>query len=201
MFHGIAPQDKEFPPSILSLGYSKTVATGSMSKAWSLAGIRVGWVASRSPEIIEQCAKARHYTTIAVSQIDQQIASFALDAHCVHNLLARNIQLASTNLAIVEAFVKEHPKTCWWIRPRAGTTCLIQFIRGGEPVDDVALCRLLMEKRGVLLCPGSLCFGDGDGLFGYVRVGYVCETSALRAALEQLAEFMKVEYFQVPRKS
>jgi aspartate/methionine/tyrosine aminotransferase len=47
LFHGIGPMDAEFPPSILSLGYSKTISTGSMSKAYSLAGIRCGWIASR----------------------------------------------------------------------------------------------------------------------------------------------------------
>lgn len=42
LFHGISPVDKEFPPSLISMGYSKTIITGSMSKAYSLAGIRIG---------------------------------------------------------------------------------------------------------------------------------------------------------------
>lgn len=66
IFHSIGPMDPDFPPSLLSLAYPKAIVTGSLSKAYALAGIRVGWIASRSSEIIEACAQARHYTTISV---------------------------------------------------------------------------------------------------------------------------------------
>src|SRR6266566_4965130 len=58
LFHGLS--GNEIPPSVLSFGYGKTVATGSMSKAYSLAGIRIGWIASRDEAIIEAVAGARH---------------------------------------------------------------------------------------------------------------------------------------------
>ena len=76
----------------MSMGYKKTIVTGSMSKAYSLAGVRVGWVASRDPAIIESIAEARHYTIISVSQLDEAVAAYALSQSTVHNLLARNIQ-------------------------------------------------------------------------------------------------------------
>ena len=86
LFHGITPLDKNFPPSILSLGYANTIATGSLSKAYSLAGIRVGWIATRSPELVEKIAATRHYTTISVSQLDQAVAAFALAPETIHAL-------------------------------------------------------------------------------------------------------------------
>ena len=89
LFHSIGPMDAEFPPSILSMSYEKTIATGSLSKAYALAGIRVGWIASRSREIINACAQARDYSTISVSQVDDDIASFALSSETVHSLLGR----------------------------------------------------------------------------------------------------------------
>ncbi|THW82424.1 putative aminotransferase [Aureobasidium pullulans] len=49
LFHSV----QEVPPSIVSLGYEKCYATGSMSKAYSLAGIRLGWITSPSQSIIE----------------------------------------------------------------------------------------------------------------------------------------------------
>ena len=52
LFHGVTPMDSDFPPSILSLGYANTIVTGSLSKAYSLAGIRVGWIASRNRDFI-----------------------------------------------------------------------------------------------------------------------------------------------------
>ena len=198
LFHSISPGSPEFPPSILSLSYTKTIATGSLSKAYSLAGIRVGWIASRSPDIIEACAQARHYTTISVSQIDDQIAAFALGPSCIHALLHRNIQLAKRNLEILEKFVESHRWACEWVKPVAGTTAFIKFSKMGSEVDDVAFCETLIEQTGVMLVPGRTCFGDGTEFKGYVRFGFCCETAVLEEGLEKLSKFMKVGYKKLP---
>lgn len=194
IFHSVSPLSPEFPPSVLSLPYTKSLVTGSLSKAYSLAGIRVGWIGSRSPEIIAACIDARHYTCLSVSQVDDQIAAFALNPSCVHNLLGRNISLARRNLEIVEAFVKKHAWACEWSKPVAGTTTFVKFSRGGKEVDDVELCQQLLDKAGVLFCPGSMCFGGGKDFKGYVRMGFVCETEILIEGLEQLGNFMRNDY-------
>ncbi len=198
LFHSISPGAPEFPPSILSLPYAKTIATGSLSKAYSLAGIRVGWIASRSTKIIEACAQARDYTTISVGQLDDQIAAFALSPSCVHGLLHRNIQLAKVNLEILEKFVENHRWACEWIKPVAGTTAFIKFSQMGSEINDVAFCEALMEQTGVMLVPGSRCFGDGVDFKGFVRFGFCCETPVLEEGLEKLAKFMKLGYKKLP---
>lgn len=200
LFHGISPADPDYPPSLLSLGYENTVVTGSMSKAYSLAGIRVGWIAARSKPIIEKCMVCRDYTTISVSQLDDAIASYALAPHTIDNLLHRNIQLARGNLEILEQFVESHRWACEWIKPCAGTTAFVRFFskEGRQPVDDVAFCKLLQEKVGVLVVPGSQCFGRDGDFKGYVRIGYVCETEVLEKGLEKVGEFMKSRYGDVP---
>jgi len=196
LFHSISPMDKDFPPSILSLAYPKTIATGSLSKAYALAGIRTGWIASRSKEVIESCATARAYTTISVSQIDDQIATFALDPSCVHSLLGRNIKLAKTNLDILTRFIEEHRHICNWIKPVAGTTAFIKFSREGKMVDEVEFCKILQESTGVMFCPGSRCFGEE--FKGYVRMGYVCETKVLSEGLAELKGFLRDRYQMLP---
>ena len=198
LFHSISPGSPDFPPSVLSLWYAKTIATGSLSKAYSLAGIRVGWIASRSSEIIEACAQARDYTTISVSQLDDQIAAFALDNRCIHSLLSRNIQLARRNLEILESFVESHKWACEWVKPVAGTTAFIKFCHMGSPVDDVAFCESLMKDTSVMLVPGSRCFGDGQDFKGFIRFGFCCETDALEEGLEKMRLFMKKGYRTVP---
>lgn len=198
LFHSISPADKEFPPSILSLGYENTVATGSLSKAYALAGIRVGWIASRSKTIIEACASTRDYTTISVSQIDDAVARFALAPDCVSNLLQRNIGLAKKNLALLEAFVESHRWACDWVKPVAGTTAFVRFNKMGKPVDDVAFCEMLLERTGVMFVPGSACFGQGEDFKGYVRIGFVPETQVLEQGLEALKAFLEDGYEDVP---
>ena len=198
VFHGISPADPKFPPTILSLGYERTVATGSVSKAYSLAGLRVGWIASRDKSIIESIADARDYTTISVGQIDEAVASFALAPDCIHNLLKRNIDLARTNLAILEKFIDSHRWACDWVKPQAGTTAFVRFNKMGKPVDDVKFCEMLQERTGVMFVPGSLCFGGGEDFKGYVRIGYVNETEVLEQGLNALREFMEDGYEDVP---
>jgi aspartate/methionine/tyrosine aminotransferase len=174
---------------MLSMGYQKVVVTGSMSKAYAMAGIRIGWVASRSPEIIEKVAEARHYTTISVSSLDEQAAAFALDQKTVHKLLARNIQLAKANLEVLEKWVGKHEDECEWVKPFAGTTAFVRFHREGKAVDSVDFCERLLEKTGVLFVPGSECFGPE--FKGWVRIGFVCHTQVLKDGLAEATKFLR----------
>lgn len=188
VFHSISPLDKEFPPSLVSMGYQNVVVTGSMSKAYSLAGIRIGWIASRNSEIIEKIAAARHFTTISVSGLDEQVAAFALHPSTVHGLLARNIQLAKTNLALLEKFVLKNEDECEWVKPLAGTTAFVKFHREGKPVDSRDFCKKLLEKTGVLIAPGS-CFGEEWK--GYVRIGFVNHTNIIEEGLNEMTKFVR----------
>ncbi|KXJ89552.1 pyridoxal phosphate-dependent transferase [Microdochium bolleyi] len=215
LYHSLGPSSSSssptdsIPRSVVTLAsssstdtrYENVISTGSMSKAWAMAGIRVGWVATRSAVICAAIAKARDYTTISVSQIDDQLARYALSAEVRPQLAARNLQLARTNLQKLAAFV-ENPevgaKVCEWVRPSAGTTAFIRFFEksdGGtsakQPVDDVALCKDLLDKTRVMFVPGSRCFGEGEDFRGYVRVGYVCHTDVLEQGLAALEEYVK----------
>ncbi|KAF2476496.1 PLP-dependent transferase [Lindgomyces ingoldianus] len=192
IFHSISPVDPEFPPSLLSMGYKNTIVTGSMSKAYALAGIRVGWIASRSSSIIEKIVEARHYTTISVSQLDEQVAAYALHQNTIHSLLSRNIQLAKANLAVLEKFVDKNDETCEWVKPLAGTTAFVKFHIEGKPVDSVDFCKRLIEKTGVLFVPGSECFGKE--FKGYVRIGFVNNTEVVEEGMKKVTQFLRKEF-------
>nr|POF15529.1 capreomycidine synthase [Quercus suber] len=196
LLHGISPISPDFPPSMLSMGYSNVIASGSMSKAYALAGLRIGWLASRNRALIDQCAISRDYTTISVSRLDQNVAAFALSPETIHSLLGRNIQLAKTNLELLERFVVKHDEFCTWTKPVAGTTAFIKFSRDGKPVDAVALCKLLHEKYSVMILPGDV--GFGDEFQGYVRIGYCNRTEVLKDGLEEMRKFMRKDYDDVP---
>lgn len=189
LYHGI--EEDKIPPSALSLGWEKTVVTSSMSKAWALAGIRVGWIASRDASIIEKVAVARDYTTISVSQLDDQVATYALSDKVRPHLIQRNMALARQNLALLEDFVRDHSDYVSWVKPNAATVAFVQFKKGGHPVDDEQFCVDVLEKTKVMILPGCKCFGNGNAFKGYVRIGYVSETEVLREALEQLSAYVR----------
>ncbi|KAJ0416492.1 pyridoxal phosphate-dependent transferase [Aspergillus carlsbadensis] len=194
LFHSVSP----IPPSILSLGYDKVVATSSLSKAYSLAGLRVGWIASRDSSIIDLCVNSRSYALVTLSQVDEHLASLALSPPTVHSLLERNIALSKRNLQVVQDFIDEHPSTCQWIQPVGAPIGFVKFVKDGKPIDDVEFCTRLLEKKSVLLVPGSKCFGDGEDFQGYVRLGFGEETEHLQAALDAVHEFLEEEYGDLP---
>lgn len=192
---------KETVTSLLDLGYERTVVTGSMSKAFSLAGIRVGWLASGSEDILKSCAAARDYTSISVSQIDDQIAAVATSQEVMNKILDRNIRLAVKNKAAVQALIDEFSSICSWIAPCGGTTAMIQIRHpSGELVDDIEFCRALQKTTGTMLVPASHCFGDGQDFVGFVRIGYVCRHEELVEGLEKLRSYLRDHFLVSPPK-
>lgn len=198
VFHSISPADEDFPSSAINMGYDRVVVTGSFSKAYSMAGLRVGWIACKNKEIIEQIAETRHYTTISVSMLDQAIAAEAVSDRCVHNLLSRNIRLAKKNLELLSNFIDEHNWACSFVKPVAGTTCLVRFHKMGKPIDDVMFCQEVQKKTGVMFVPASKCFGGGTDFKGHVRIGFVSETEVLKNGLDELRKFMEDDYADLP---
>ncbi|KAL5335609.1 pyridoxal phosphate-dependent transferase [Aspergillus crustosus] len=202
LFHSIDPAspDQDIPPSILTFGYENTIATSALSKAYSLAGLRIGWIASLSPAIIEAALNVRSYALITASSVDEQIASYALDPVRVQGLLDRNFALARHNLKIVQAFIDKHSDILRWVSPVGGPVGFVQFTRDGRPVDDVELCIQLLEKKSVLLVPGRKCFayrGNGD-FAGFVRLGFGNQTADLLAALGALERLIQQDFGGVP---
>ncbi|KAK5090661.1 hypothetical protein LTR05_000836 [Lithohypha guttulata] len=198
IFHSIQPSSDDFPPSAINMGYGNVIVTGSFSKAYSLAGLRTGWIACKNQEIIEKIAEIRHYTTISVSMLDQAVAAEAVNDRCVHALLGRNIQLAKKNLETLSDFIDEHNWACSWVKPLAGTTCMVRFHKMGKPIDDVVFCETLQKKTGVMFVPGSRCFGHGTDFKGHVRIGFVCEHDVLKAGLDALRTFMEEDFADLP---
>ncbi|KAF7563248.1 hypothetical protein G7046_g880 [Stylonectria norvegica] len=190
LFHGGVQGKGGVPVPATALDYEKTVVTGSMSKGYALAGIRIGWIATKDKAIMSALVSARDYTTISVSQLDDQIASYALSPEVRGPLIDRNTELAKTNLKLLKTFVDNHSAVCSWVEPTAGTTAFIQFMNKGEAVNDVEFCIDLLEKTKVFICPGSHCFGSDEDFQGYVRLGYVCETDVLKEGLEKLGIYV-----------
>jgi len=198
LFHSITPASEDFPPSAINLGYKNVVVTGSFSKAYSMPGIRTGWIVSRNKQIIEACHSIRHYTTTSVSRLDEAVAAEAVSDRCIHALLARNIQIAKKNIQLIQDFIDEHSWACSWTPPVAGATAFIKFAKMGKPVDDEEFCVRLQDKMGVLLAPGSRCFGGGQDFKGYVRIGLAMETAAVKEGLAALATFLEDDFESIP---
>ena len=184
------------PPSLHELGYANSVVTSSLSKAFALPGVRVGWVAVSSglrDTVLRDIMRTRDYTTCTVSQIDQQVGAFALQDEVRKRILARSQEICRHNLRAIQHWAKQNS---WaeFIDPQGAGTCTIRILgHDGDPVDDEAFARTLAEEESVCVAPAGLCFGqqaDGQGetaFTGCFRVGIVTEAGMVEAGLDAIA--------------
>lgn len=159
--------------------YDKGVSTAGMSKAFSLAGLRMGWVAA-APEIIEQVMTHRDYDTISVGMLDDYFATLALEAKDA--LLARSRQITRANLTVLDAWVEAEPRLTY-VKPHAATICLLKYDMD-MPSHDLAVD--ILAQTGVLLTPGS-----AFDMEGYLRIGFANDTDILRAGLAELTGYLR----------
>lgn len=180
-------QNDEVTPSIADL-YEKGISTSSMSKVFSLAGLRLGWVASNNKLVIEECLKHREYNMISCGMIDESLAALALNNSEI--ILKRNKQIIRENLEILDDWVKRQ-KHITYAKPKAGTTALLYFDFGsGSDMTSEEFCIELIEKTGVYLTPGE-CFE----LKKCARIGYAGDKDVLRDGLGRLEEFFNLQSF------
>lgn len=129
----------------------KAVSLGVMSKSFGLPGLRIGWVATHNKDVFDKMASYKDYLTICNSAPSEFFAELAL----VHKekLLARNNDLISNNLSLLDVFFEKHSNKISWVKPKAGPISFPQF-KFGDSANSIS-AKLLKEK-GVLLLPGHL---------------------------------------------
>jgi len=177
VYRGTDQQGDGLTASVADL-YEKGISTASMSKAFSLAGLRLGWVVG--PEaLIEDIMKHRDYDTISVGMIDDHFAALALEHKS--RLLARAHQITRGNLAILSDWVETTPGITW-VKPRSGTTALLKY---DLDRPSRAFCVDLLQETGVLLTPGSALHMEG-----YLRIGYANNPAILKEGLARLSAFL-----------
>jgi aspartate/methionine/tyrosine aminotransferase len=166
------------PPACWWGAYPKTIATGGLSKAYGLPGLRVGWLVG-PPPLIEACWSAKDYTSIAISALSDRLAVLALDPVRRRSLLERARRIIGDNRAVLESWLKPWEGLLNCIPPRAGA---IAFIRYSWTVNSTRLAEDLRRNQGVLLCPG-----DHFGMDQHLRVGLGNPSGELRNALAAVA--------------
>jgi len=177
-YRGLTHQGNNLTESVADL-YEKGISTSSMSKVFSLAGLRIGWIAA-SKEVIGFINKHRDYNTISCGVIDDYLAAVALENK--DKIFQRNLGIVRNNVEILDDWVNSDPNFSY-IKPKGGTTAFIK-LNFGVPSND--FCLKLLDETGVMILPGSVM-----GSEGFVRIGYAFEAKQLEAGLEKISEFTK----------
>ena len=159
--------------------YEKGISTAGMSKAYSLAGLRLGWVTAPT-SLIEDVMIHRDYDTISVGMIDDYLAAIALES--VDRLLERSHEITRGNLSYLASWVDGERKLSW-VKPNSGTTALIKI---ELPIKSYDFCVKLLQNTGVMFTPGA-----AMGMEGFIRVGYANNPEVLKIGLSRVSEYLK----------
>lgn len=177
VYRGTNQNDPEYGTSIVDI-YDKGISTGSMSKTYSLAGLRLGWITA-SPDILKDVFIHRDYNTISVGVIDDYFALMALENR--EKIALRNTTITRNNLEILDNWVKNE-RFFSYVKPNAGTTALLKYEFN---IPSREFCIQILKNTGVLFAPGS-----AMDMEGWVRIGYANDPKILTQGLTVLSAYL-----------
>lgn len=153
---------------------------GDLSKAFSIPGVRTGWMIEHDAKRRQQYWTARSYFTITNSTTGEILSEIAIRKR--HVVLGKTQETATQNLTLLERFMPEHRDVLGWIPPQGGMTAFPWLVSGENARP---FCQGAAE-RGILLAPGD-CF-DAPSHF---RLGFAASGENFSKALDQLGAFVK----------
>ncbi|MDQ1479094.1 MAG: hypothetical protein QOE62_4323 [Actinomycetota bacterium] len=158
----------------------RAISVSSMSKAYGLPGLRVGWAVCRDARLAETLLAAKEQIVICGATIDEAIAGRVLTDRA--RILPPILEEVRTRLDIVRTWLAGQD-TFEWIEPAGGVVGLVRF-RADVEVDTDHFYEVLLAEYGTYVGPGRW-FEVDDRHF---RLGFGWPTEAeLRAGLTGLS--------------
>jgi len=151
-----------------------------LSKAFSLAGLRTGWMIEHDPVRQQKYWNARAYFSICNTNAGEILTEIAIRNRAV--ILGKSQQTASRNLQRLDHFMTEHRDLLGWTRPQGGMTAFPWLVSGENARP---FCQAATE-RGILFAPGD-CFDVPS----HFRLGFAASGENFVVALERFEEFIK----------
>ena len=136
-------------PAAVDYG-AHAVSLGVTSKTYGLAGLRIGWLATKNRDLYEKMTSLKDYTTICNSAPSEFLAEVAMRHRA--ELANRNLEIIKHNLSIIDELFVKYSSTFSWHRPRAGSMGFPKLLKGSVE----KFCDSLVREAGVLLLPGSV---------------------------------------------
>lgn len=177
VYRGTNQQGDGYTVAIADL-YEKGISTASMSKAYSLAGLRLGWIAG-PVDLLREVEVHRDYNTISIGKLDDYFAVIALENR--DKILARNQAMLRENLSMLDEWVNKEPLISY-IKPQAGTTALLKY---DLPIGSREFCIRLLERYGVMFTPGEVM-----DMEGYLRIGFANNHQTMKQGLKLVSQFL-----------
>ncbi len=170
-------------PIAASLG-PHVISVSSLSKAYGVPGIRIGWLITQDAALRELFLAAKEQINICGSVLDEWIAEQILRRR--ERLLPATLAEMTSRRELVSRWI-EGEELLEWMPPEGGVICLPRM-RDEPPGGTAAFYRRLLERHGTYVGPGHW-FELSDR---YFRLGYGWSTvAALRNGLTAISAALR----------
>lgn len=177
IYRGINTQTHQLSPS-WSDYYDKAIVTQSLSKVFSFAGLRLGWIKGPK-EVINMINYRRDYHIISSGPMDDYLGALVLENKDM--ILKRSIDICQRNKEILRQWLEKEPLvTC--VIPDDGTVC---FLKYHLDIPSDKLCEKLQKETGVFFVPGS-----SFGIEYHLRFGFTHDEHEVKEGLEVFSKWL-----------
>jgi len=178
-----AELDGKLTPTMFDY-YDKVLVTSSLSKAYGLPGLRLGWVVCSSKRHVTELWSYSDYTTICPTILSDTLATIALQPELRMKILTRTRKIVKEHWDIVRKWLDERSGIFEYVAPKAAAIC---FPRHNLSVSSLELTTRLLKEKSLLIIPG-----EHFGMPMHLRIGFGYEEDHLNAGLSRLDEMIKI---------
>jgi aspartate/methionine/tyrosine aminotransferase len=161
--------------------YDKVLAMNSLSKAYGLPGLRIGWVVAPNDTVDEIWAR-HEYVNISAPMLSNKLAAIALSPRVRPRLLQRTRDYIRKGYPILDAWLESHEGTFDVVPPEAAA---IAYVRYNLDVNSTELVERLLREKSVFIVPG-----DHFGMDRYLRISFGLPEDHLTAGLDRIHELI-----------
>ncbi len=161
--------------------YEKVLAVGSLSKAYGLPGLRLGWAVGPAG-IIEELWARHEYLTLSASMLSNHLAAYALSPQVRPRIIQRSRDYIRRGYPVLQRWMNEHGDLLSVTPPQAAA---IAFVKYRLDINSTELTDRLREEKKVLIVPG-----DHFGLDRFVRISYGLPHVYLEPALGRISDLI-----------
>lgn len=160
--------------------YTYGISTSSLSKVFSLAGLRLGWIKAHK-SVIDQINVRRDYSMISTGPLVDELGYLALKHKDV--LLDRSRKIVEENRRIIDDWLFENHDFSV-ILPNSGT---VAFLRYDFDMKSEELALRLLYDKGIFFVPGS-CFDVEN----HMRLSLAQDSEMLKKGLQELSAWVEL---------
>ncbi|MEO5591129.1 MAG: aminotransferase class I/II-fold pyridoxal phosphate-dependent enzyme [Chitinophagaceae bacterium] len=171
------------PYPLMAAESNKIISVSSLSKAYGLPGLRIGWLITQDEGLLEQFLAAKEMIYISNSALDEEVA-YQFYKQKEKFAAAINKQ-AMQNFELLCAWLQKE-KRLEAVLPEGGVVCFPRLIKNIQ-VDTEKLYHLLMQKYKTMVGPGHW-FHMPDT---YMRIGFGwTDAVTFQTGLENISKAM-----------